>query len=86
MVTSDPKVTKALGKIAYRRGDFRDAARLLADASIDIKNDADLLYHLGISQHRLNERRAKDSLTRALQLDAGSKLAADAKKALAEMQ
>src|SRR5690606_18193070 len=42
----DAEIFKALGKIAYRRGDYREAARLLKDASFVLSQDADILYHL----------------------------------------
>jgi hypothetical protein len=58
----------------------------LRDATLQLTDDADALYHLGFSQHRLNERQAKDSLTRAVTLDGNSTLAPEAKKVLAELK
>jgi tetratricopeptide (TPR) repeat protein len=82
----DAALSKALGKIAYRAGDYSEAARLLKSASAKYAKDADLLYHLGLSQFKLGEKAAKRSLTEAISLDANNSFAADAKKALAQLK
>jgi tetratricopeptide (TPR) repeat protein len=84
-VPADSQVTKSLGKIAFRRGDYTEAARLLRDASLKLPNDSDLLYHLGLAQYHLNDRQSKDILARALKLDSSATLAASARKALEEL-
>lgn len=83
---ADSLMNKALGKISYRRGDYKEAVRLLNEAAVTLSNDADLLYHLGMSQYRLNDREAKISLGQALKLDPKSQLAASAQKAMDELK
>ncbi len=82
----DSQVTKALGKIAYRRSDYSEAARLLQDASFKLNDDSDLLYHLGMAQFHLNNNAAKDVLTRALKMDSNATMAADARKAIGQLK
>jgi tetratricopeptide (TPR) repeat protein len=82
----DPAISKVLGKIAYRRGDYREAAQLLNTAAARQPNDSDLLYHLGMAQYRLKDSSAKGSLTKAISLEPNNTLSADAKKALAELK
>ena len=82
----DPAISKVLGKIAYRRGDYREAAQLLNSAAARQPNDSDLLYHLGMAQYRLKDNSAKGSLTKAISLEPNNVLSADAKKALAELK
>jgi tetratricopeptide (TPR) repeat protein len=81
----DSEITKTLGKIAYRRADYTEAARLLRDASLKLPKDPDLLYHLGMAQYHLNDPQSKDILARALKLDSNSTMAASARKALEEL-
>jgi Flp pilus assembly protein TadD len=82
----DPAIAKVLGKIAYRRGDYREATQLLNNAATRQPNDSDLLYHLGMAQYRLKDSSAKGSLTKAVSLEPNNALSADAKKALAELK
>ncbi len=81
----DSQATKSLGKIAFRRTDYNEAARLLRDANLKLQNDPDLLYHLGMAQYHLNDRQSKDILSRALKLDSNATMAASARKALEEL-
>jgi tetratricopeptide (TPR) repeat protein len=82
----DASLMKVLGKIAYRRGEYREAARQLNAAAARESNDADVLYHLGMAQYHIKDQMAKSSLTRALALEPKATLTADAKKALAELK
>lgn len=82
----DAQLSKVLGKVAYRRGDFVEAARYLRLASAKLGNDSDTIYHLGMAQYHLKDRSAKSTLTRAVTLEPNGKLTADAKKALAELK
>jgi len=85
LLSEDAALSKTLGKIAYRRGDHRDAIRLLKDSASRVPADADLLYHLGLAQHQVGDRQAKKSLGDAVIMDAGNKLADAARKALSEL-
>jgi tetratricopeptide (TPR) repeat protein len=82
----DATIAKALGKIAFRRADYAEAVKLLNDASLTLKNDSDLLYHLGLAQYQLNDRQARTSLTQALKVDSNSTMAASARSALQAMK
>ena len=87
LTPEDAEVSKVLGKIHYRRGDHKEAIRLLKESlSRRSTEDADLLYHLGMAQFHVQDKQAKQSLTRALTLDKNQKLASEAEKALAELK
>jgi tetratricopeptide (TPR) repeat protein len=82
----DPALLKVLGKIAYRRGEYREANRLLSNAATRQPGDSDLLYYLGMAQfHTKEAASAKTSLSRALAMEPNSAMATDARKALAEL-
>ncbi|MGN6386818.1 MAG: tetratricopeptide repeat protein, partial [Verrucomicrobiota bacterium] len=84
---ADPALLKALGKVAYRKGEFKEAARLLRDSLNRLdKEDSDLLYYLGMAQYKLNDKQARSSLNRALSLDRKSLMAPEAEKAIAELK
>jgi tetratricopeptide (TPR) repeat protein len=81
----DPAVNRVLGKIAYRRADYKEAARLLTEAASRGTADADLLYHLGMAQYHNKDTRAKQTLDRALAMDPTAKISDEAKKAVAQL-
>jgi uncharacterized protein HemY len=83
---NDPSLQRAAGRIAYRQKDYREASKVLRSASRAYGSDADLLYHLGLAQFHANEKGAKETLTRALALDAGSPMAAEARGAISKVQ
>jgi tetratricopeptide (TPR) repeat protein len=82
----DAALMKVLGKVAYRRGDHREAARHLNAAAARQPNDGDLLYHLGMAQYHIKDQAAKANLTRAISIEPTAALTADAKKALSELK
>ena len=83
---NDPSLQRSAGRIAYRQKDYREASKVLRSASRAYAADADLLYHLGLAQFHANEKGAKETLTRALALDAGSPMAAEARGAISKVQ
>ena len=83
---NDPELAFAQGKIAYRRQDYREAARLLRQAAPAFPKNADLQFYLGMAQFHAKEKAAKETLTAALILKPDAPLAADARKALAELK
>lgn len=87
VLTDDPELTKILGKIAYRRGDFPGAILFLRESSLKRPEDGELFYFLGMAQ---NQRKAKEesklALQRALTLSPGAAFVSEAKKALAELE
>jgi tetratricopeptide (TPR) repeat protein len=80
----DPQLTKAMGKLAYRRGDNKEVVRLLKDQSLS-PDDSEVLYYLGMAQYHLKDKQARESLKRALALDSSSQFSAEAKRAVAEL-
>jgi tetratricopeptide (TPR) repeat protein len=84
----DNELTRALGLLAYRRGDYQRAALMLQDSSQTFNSDGELFYFLGMSNYKLNKAPAatKQALQRALALNVSSKYADDAKKVLQELK
>lgn len=83
----DPEVSKALGILTYRKGNYSRAAQLLKESSQSRKRDAELLYYLGMAQYQLKSKpESKATLQQALSFDLPAKLADDAKRVLAELK
>jgi len=83
----DSDLTRALGVLTYRRGDYNRAAQLLQDSSQTLNNDGEVFYFLGMSQYQLKRTgQAKQALQRAVALNVSSKYADDAKKVLLELK
>jgi tetratricopeptide (TPR) repeat protein len=82
---NDPELAKALGILNYRRGYYPQSADLLKLAATKSKDDPELLYYLGQSQHQLKQwNDCKDTLQRATSLGLSPKLAGEAKPTLAD--
>jgi tetratricopeptide (TPR) repeat protein len=82
---NDAQIKRVLGALAYERKDYGRAVQLLADSAREIKTNATLLYHLGISQYQTgNGRQGKETLTVALNMAPTSPLAAEAKRLTGE--
>jgi predicted Zn-dependent protease len=83
----DVPLERALGILAYRRGDYSRAAQLLQDSSQTMNNDGELYYYLGMAQYQLKRNPAsKTTLQRAVSLKISDKQATEAKKVLAELK
>lgn len=83
----DAQLARALGVLAYRRGDYFRAVQFLQESSQTLSSDGELLYYLGMSHYQLNQKtQSKAELQRALGLNLESKLADDARKRLAELK
>lgn len=83
----DPQLARILGSVAFQKGEFRDAARLLSESSREFQTDADLLFRLGISQFKLKQsQESKASLTRALAMAPNSSFAPEAQRLLTELR
>jgi tetratricopeptide (TPR) repeat protein len=81
----DPELAKALAVLNYRRGLYPQSVELLKSAATKSKDDVELLYYLGQTQHQLKQwSDCKDTLQRANNLGLSAKLADDAKSALAD--
>jgi Flp pilus assembly protein TadD len=83
----DADLSKALGIIVYRRGEFPRAAGLFSESAAKRTDDAELMFYLGISQARIkNVAASKQSLQKALALGLSGENATEAKKTLAELK
>lgn len=83
----DAELTEALGLLAYRHGDYAQAAQLLRKNSERLNKSGQLLYYFGKAEYQLKQKReSKDALQRALNLNLQSDLAVDARKTLAELK
>ncbi len=82
----DEEIATTLGKLAYRRGDFRFSVQLLEEVTRKRANDGDAWFHLGLAHLGLKQTpNGKAALERALTADPEAKFAPEAKKLLAEM-
>ncbi len=80
----DPDVGRALGEVAYHKGQFEWASRLLQESVDRGSGQADLYYYLGMSYHQLkNKVAARKALNRALELDPRAEWAPVARERLA---
>ena len=83
----DAEVAKALGVLAYRRGNYVRAAQLLKESAQSRTGDAELLYYLGMAQYQLKSKsESKASLQQALTFNLPSKLADEARRVLTELK
>jgi tetratricopeptide (TPR) repeat protein len=83
----DTELTRALGVLAYRRGEYARAVQLLQDSSQVQKSDGEVFYYLGMAQYKLKQtQKSKIALQQALTLDTKSQWADDARKVLAELK
>jgi tetratricopeptide (TPR) repeat protein len=84
----DMDVSRVLGVLAYKRGDFVWSAQLLKESVAgQIKTNASSVYYLGMAQFRLGQRNdSRESLRQALALNEQDKLAPEARKILAELK
>jgi tetratricopeptide (TPR) repeat protein len=83
----DADIAKVLGVLSYRKGSYTRAVQLLKESAEVRKEDGELLYYLGMAQYRLKDKtESKAALVQALALNVQPKLAADAKRVLAEFK
>jgi tetratricopeptide (TPR) repeat protein len=84
---NDADVAKTLGIALYLRNqDYRNSARLLDEVVSKGSEDAKSLYYLGMARYQLKDPASKDALQKALALNIEPKLAADARRILAELK
>ncbi|HLH54503.1 MAG TPA: tetratricopeptide repeat protein, partial [Verrucomicrobiae bacterium] len=83
----DPDVSKVLGILEYRKGNYRRADQLLREAAREHKTESSVFYYLGMALYKENARNeSKDALQKALTLNLPSDLAEDARRVLLQMQ
>jgi Flp pilus assembly protein TadD len=87
VMTQDAALAKTLGKIAYRRQDYRNAVRFLQESSPKLPDDPELLYFLGMAHYQLKEKaQSKQALGRALALSPNALEAPEARRLLAQLE
>ncbi len=83
----DNELSRALGVLAYRKGDYSRAVQLLQESSANPNKDGELLYYLGMAHYQMKQKtQSKTELQSALTLNLPPKLADDARKALADQK
>jgi len=84
--SEDADLARALGIINYRLGDYAASQKLLKESALKKSGDAQLMYYLGMDQYQLKQRAdSKKSLLQAVDLKLPEKLAAEARRVLAEL-
>ena len=82
----DVEVANALGKAAYRRGEFPYASQLLKEVVQKNGADAETYFCLGLSQRQQKQpKESAASLQQALAMNLNAKLAEEAKRVMAEL-
>jgi tetratricopeptide (TPR) repeat protein len=83
----DAEVTKVLGIVAYRRGEYAVAARWLKQSAEKLPGDGEVFYWLGMTCYRLkDETQSRQALQKALALNATGRFADDARRTLKELK
>ncbi|MEO7299896.1 MAG: tetratricopeptide repeat protein [Verrucomicrobiota bacterium] len=85
--SGDPAVARALGILAYRKGDFVRSAQLLKESSSKFQADGEFSYYLGMAHYRLKQpKESKAALQHALSLNLPGKFADEANRILTELK
>jgi Flp pilus assembly protein TadD len=80
----DAEVTKLLGILTYRQGNYSGAIAYLQDSARRLPHDAELLYYQGMAKYRLKEfKESKASLQQALLLNLSGVQANEVRQLLA---
>ncbi len=83
----DFELTRALGIIVYRQGDYARAVNLLKESNRDRNGDAQLMYYLGMAQYQLKQlAESKSTLQRALDMNPPAQLADEARRVLGQLK
>ncbi|MGP8201755.1 MAG: tetratricopeptide repeat protein [Limisphaerales bacterium] len=83
----DPAVAKSLGILSFYKANYTRSAELLRETLAKTKKDGELYCYLGLDEYRLKRtKESKQALERALALGIPDKLAAEAKRILAELK
>lgn len=83
----DADLSRALGIIMCRQGDYQRSEKILKEIATKTSPDAHLAYYLGVAQYNLHEKAdSKKNLQLALNSNLPEKLAADAKRLLADLK
>ncbi|HZM04410.1 MAG TPA: tetratricopeptide repeat protein [Candidatus Saccharimonadales bacterium] len=84
---ADTELSRTLGLLDYRRGDYSRSAQLLRQSVQNSNNDGEGFYYLGMDYYHLKQKSdSKQALQRAMALNLPPALAGDAKKVLGELK
>lgn len=84
LAPDEPHVGDTFGWVLYKKGQYQRALGVLEQSAEQLPNEAEVRYHLGVTQYMLGrEDAARRSLDRALTLGSDASWTADAKKRLA---
>lgn len=87
LAPNDPSTADTLGWIAYKRRQYPWAVTLLAESAAKLTDSADVQFHLGMAHYMVgNESAARDSLSRALQLEKNFSGSNEAKQCLSVLE
>jgi Flp pilus assembly protein TadD len=87
MYPDDPELTKILGIIIYRRGDYAWSAQLLKESARKNATDPNVFYYLGMAQYHMKEiKESVETLRKALALNLNKQFADEAKRVIAASQ
>ena len=79
----NPEITDTLGWVHYKKGLWPVAAGYLEESAKHRPNNADILYHLGMTYAKLGDKaKSRDALERALKLNPQLSGAAEARQTL----
>jgi tetratricopeptide (TPR) repeat protein len=82
---NDALVTKALGFMAYRHGEYPRAVQYLTESAKNRSGDGELFFHLGMACHRLGiQSEAAQWMRKALSLNLKDATIEEAKRVLGE--
>ena len=83
----DPDLSQLLGRLSYEKKEYPRAIQLLQESARKRPLDADSLFYLGMSQLQARQKgEAQGALNQALVAGLHEPLAAEAKRALADLQ
>jgi tetratricopeptide (TPR) repeat protein len=83
----DPEVAELLGRLSYEKKEYQRAIQLLHESARKRPLDADSLFYLGMSQLQTRQKaEAQGILNQALTAGLQDPMAAEAKRALADLQ
>jgi tetratricopeptide (TPR) repeat protein len=86
-LTDDPELAEILASLSYQKKDYKRAIQLFQESSRNKPMDAKSLFYLGMSYAHENQKsQAGETLNRALAAGLQESLAAEAKRAIAELQ
>ena len=82
----DPRISDTLGWVLYRRGDYKRAVGLFAEAAAKMPDEPTVEYHLGVARLKAGDAAgARDALNRALKSQSSFPEREAARKALASL-